>query len=181
VPDTVDAIWKSRRDIDLVLIAFGVLGDQRACEADPIAAVEVATVDYTSAVTAGLAIARRLGEQGHGSLVVLSSVAGERVRRANFVYGSAKAGMDGFYQGLADALEGSGARVVIVRPGFVHSKMTTGLAAAPFATTPEEVGNAIVRALGEGARVVWVPPVLRPVMAVMRHLPRVAWRRVGAR
>jgi decaprenylphospho-beta-D-erythro-pentofuranosid-2-ulose 2-reductase len=111
-------------------------------------------------------------------MVVLSSVAGERVRKANFVYGSSKAGVDGFTQGLGDALEGSGIDVMLVRPGFVHTKMTEGRDAAPFSTTPEQVADDIVKGLERGSETVWSPAVLRLVMAVMRHLPRVVWRRM---
>ena len=100
-------------------------------------AVRLARINYVGAVSAGLAVARVLQAQGHGTLVVLSSVAGERVRRANFIYGSSKAGLDGFAQGLGDALAGSGARVLIVRPGFVRTKMTEGRPAAPLSTTAD--------------------------------------------
>ena len=165
-------------DIDLVVLAFGVLGDQAAAEADPLRAIETATVNYTASVVAGLAVARHLQRQGHGTLLVLSSVAGSRVRRANFVYGSSKAGMDGFFQGLGDALAGTGSRVVIVRPGFVRDRMTEGMEAAPFATDPETVAGAVVRGLARGDEVVYVPSVLRWATAVMRHLPRAVWRKV---
>lgn len=176
----IDEVWDRGGDIDLVLVAFGLLGDQDEAEADPSNAIDVATTNFTGSVTAGLAVARRLRLQGHGALVALSSVAGERVRRANFVYGSTKAGMDGFFQGLADSLVGSGARVIVVRPGFVTTKMTAGMPPAPFATTPEAVASAIVEALAAGGsnRTVWVPAALRPVFAVMRHLPRAVWRRM---
>ena len=86
-------------DIDLVILAFGVLGDQEAFERDPAAAVAAVTVNYTGAVSAGLVVAERLRSQGHGTLVVLSSVAGVRTRKDNFVYGSTKAGLDGFAHG----------------------------------------------------------------------------------
>ena len=173
----VDAAFDAG-DIDLVVIAFGVLGDQATAEDDPRAAIEVATVDYTSQVVAGLAAARRCRAQGHGTIVALSSVAGERVRRANFVYGSAKAGMDGFFQGLGDALHGSGARVMIVRPGFVTGRMTAGMDPAPLATDPAAVADGIVRGLARGDATVYVPPVLRQVFRVFRHLPRAVWRKM---
>jgi decaprenylphospho-beta-D-erythro-pentofuranosid-2-ulose 2-reductase len=105
-------------------------------------------------------------------------VAGERARRANFVYGSSKAGLDAFCQGLGDALVGSGARVMIVRPGFVHTRMTAGRPPAPFATTPEKVADAVVRGLEKGDEVVWAPPVLRYAMSGLRHLPRSVFRRL---
>jgi decaprenylphospho-beta-D-erythro-pentofuranosid-2-ulose 2-reductase len=129
-------------------------------------------------VVAGLAAAKHLKAQGHGTMVALSSVAGERVRRANFVYGSTKAGMDGFFQGLGDSLVGSGVRVMIVRPGFVIGRMTQGMEPAPLATDPGGVADAIVRGLARGDSVVYVPPALRQVFRVFRHLPRAVWRRM---
>ena len=168
-------------DLDLVVLAFGELGDQAAFEADPAAAARSVEVTYAGAVSAGLAAAGRLRDQGHGTLVVLSSVAGERARRDNFVYGSAKAGLDAFAQGLGDALVGTGARVLVVRPGFVHTRMTEGMEPAPFATTPEAVADVVVDGLARRREVVWAPPVLRWVFTVLRHLPRPLWRKVAAR
>jgi decaprenylphospho-beta-D-erythro-pentofuranosid-2-ulose 2-reductase len=168
-------------DLDLVLLAFGVLGDQHDFDRDPEAAAEAARVNYVGAVSSGLAVAEEFRRQGHGTLVVLSSVAGERARRSNFVYGSSKAGLDAFAQGLGDALIGSGARVMVVRPGFVHTRMTEGMEPQPFSTTPEAVAASIVRGLEHRDEVVWSPGVLRYVFAVMRHLPRGLWRVVSAR
>jgi decaprenylphospho-beta-D-erythro-pentofuranosid-2-ulose 2-reductase len=165
-------------DLDLVVLAFGVLGTQEEFDADPAAAARAVTVNYTGAVSVGLAVAERFRVQGHGRLVVLSSVAGERVRKANFVYGSSKAGLDGFAQGLGDALAGSGASVLVVRPGFVRTRMTAGLPAAPLATTPEAVADAVATALAKGRRTVWVPGALRAVFAGFRHLPGPVWRRL---
>lgn len=165
-------------DLDVVVVAFGLLGRQAQDEAGGDGAVRLALTNYVGAVSAGLAAARRLRAQGHGAIVALSSVAGERVRRANFIYGSSKAGMDGFYQGLGDSLAGSGVRVLVVRPGFVRTKMTAGMPEAPMATTPEAVAAATVRALQVGREVVWVPAQLRLVFALFRHLPRQIWRRV---
>ncbi|MEV3992216.1 decaprenylphospho-beta-D-erythro-pentofuranosid-2-ulose 2-reductase [Streptomyces sp. NPDC049837] len=165
-------------DIDMVLLAFGVLGDQAHDEATPLAAVQVAQTNYTGAVSAGLICAGALQDQGHGSLVVLSSVAGERARRANFIYGSSKAGLDAFAQGLGDALHGTGVHVMVVRPGFVRTRMTAGLAEAPLATTPEAVAYAIELGLWRRSETVWVPGALRVVMAALRHLPRPVFRRL---
>jgi decaprenylphospho-beta-D-erythro-pentofuranosid-2-ulose 2-reductase len=177
----IDEVFAAHPDLDVVLLAFGVLGDQEAFEADPGAAAEAVTANYTGAVSAGLAVAKQLRAQGHGTLVIMSSVAGERVRAENFVYGSSKAGLDGFAQGLGDSLAGSGAGVMIVRPGFVHTKMTEGMAKAPFSTTPDVVATAIVDGLRKGRRTVWVPAQLRYVFSVLRHLPGPLWRRVSAR
>ncbi|MDK0521663.1 SDR family NAD(P)-dependent oxidoreductase [Streptomyces sp. ML-6] len=107
-------------DIDMVLLAFGIAGDQERDEEEPLSAVRVVRTNYTGAVSAGLVCAGALQAQGHGSLVVLSSVAGERVRRADFIYGSSKAGLDTFAQGLGDALHDTGVHVMVVRPGVVR-------------------------------------------------------------
>jgi decaprenylphospho-beta-D-erythro-pentofuranosid-2-ulose 2-reductase len=121
---------------------------------------------------------RALRGQGSGTVVVLSSVAAERARAGNAIYGAAKAGLDALAQGLADASAGTGIRVMVVRPGFVLTKMTAGLPRAPFATTPEAVAEATVKALRGGAHTVWVPPTLRYVFSGLRHLPRPVYRRL---
>ncbi|MFV0134080.1 decaprenylphospho-beta-D-erythro-pentofuranosid-2-ulose 2-reductase [Streptomyces sp. HMX87] len=165
-------------DVDMVLLAFGILGDQAHDEREPVSAVRVAQTNYTGAVSAGLVCARALQAQGHGSLVVLSSVAGERARRANFIYGSSKAGLDAFAQGLGDALHGTGVHVMVVRPGFVRSRMTAGMEEAPLATTPEAVAAAVELGLRRRTETVWVPGALRVVMSALRHLPRPLFRRL---
>jgi decaprenylphospho-beta-D-erythro-pentofuranosid-2-ulose 2-reductase len=177
----IDGIFEAHGDIDVVLLAFGVLGDQKEFDADPASAAEAIAANFGGAVSAGLAVAHNLRKQGHGTLVVLSSVAGERVRKDNFVYGSSKAGLDGFAQGLGDSLVGSGARVMVVRPGFVHTKMTEGMDAAPFSTTPDVVADAIVEGLHKRREVVWAPSQLRYVFSALRHLPRPVWRKVSDR
>jgi decaprenylphospho-beta-D-erythro-pentofuranosid-2-ulose 2-reductase len=141
-------------------------------------AVRVAQTNYTGAVSAGLVTARELQNQGYGSLVVLSSVAGERARRADFIYGSSKAGLDSFAQGLGDALHGTGVHVMVVRPGFVRSRATAGRAEPRLTTTPEEVAAAVELGLRRRSETVWVPGVLRLVTAVVRHLPRAVFRRL---
>jgi decaprenylphospho-beta-D-erythro-pentofuranosid-2-ulose 2-reductase len=174
----VDDVFDRHGDIDLVLLAFGVLGDSERSAASGEAAAAVARTNFLGAVSVAIPVARRLRAQGHGTLVVLSSVAGERVRRSNFVYGASKAGIDGFAQGLGDSLSGTGVDVMVVRPGFVRTKMTAGLDAAPLSTTADAVAAAIVRGLARGSHTVWVPPALRLVMAVVRHLPRAVFRRL---
>jgi decaprenylphospho-beta-D-erythro-pentofuranosid-2-ulose 2-reductase len=165
-------------DLDVVILAFGQLVEQGELDNDPERAAAMVHVNYTGAVSVGLAVAAQFRRQGHGRLVVLSSVAGERVRKANFVYGSSKAALDAFAQGLGDSLAGSGASVLVVRPGFVHSRMTQGMKAAPFATTPTAVATATAAALRSGRRTIWVPGTLRPVFSIFRHLPGWAWRRL---
>ncbi|MFF7235959.1 SDR family NAD(P)-dependent oxidoreductase [Streptomyces collinus] len=166
----LDKVFAEGR-IDMVLLAFGVLGDQAHDERDHLRAVRVAQTNYTGAVSAGLVAGRALQNQGHGSLVVLSSVAGERARRADFIYGSSKAGLDAFAQGLGDALYGTGVRVMVVRPGPLR-------AGGPLTTTPGAVATAIELGLRRRSEVVWVPGSLRVVMAALRHAPRALFRRL---
>jgi decaprenylphospho-beta-D-erythro-pentofuranosid-2-ulose 2-reductase len=165
-------------DLDVAIVAFGVLGSQADFDDDPQAAAEAVHVNYTGAVSATLALAGQMRRQGHGHIAVLSSVAGERGRASNFVYGSSKAGLDAFAQGLGDSLAGSGVRVTVVRPGFVHSKMTRGLKSAPFATTPRVVGELAVTGMRAGKHTVWAPGVLRYVFMILRHVPRPIFRRL---
>jgi decaprenylphospho-beta-D-erythro-pentofuranosid-2-ulose 2-reductase len=174
---TVDAMF-AEGDLDVVLLAFGVLGDQLAAEADPDLAVNVARVNYVAAVSLGLRVATAMRHQGHGTLVVLSSVAGERARRSNFVYGSSKAGLDAFAQGLGDSLRGTGVRVLIIRPGYVRTRMTTGLPEAPMSVDAADVAAAVEKALAGSTDIVWVPAGLRVVMSGLRHLPRPVFRRL---
>jgi decaprenylphospho-beta-D-erythro-pentofuranosid-2-ulose 2-reductase len=173
-----ETVFSRHADIDVAIVAFGVLGDQERAEEDNAEAARIVATNYLGAVTTCLPIARRMRAQGHGTIVVLSSVAGERARRANFVYGSSKAGLDAFAQGLTDALHGSGVEVIIVRPGFVHSSMTEGMEPAPMSVEPDAVAGAIVAAIGGGSAIVHVPARLRWVFTVLRHLPRPIFRRL---
>ena len=180
----VDAAFEAvgdGRDLDAVVLAAGVLGDQAVFDKDPATAAEAAVTNYAGPMSTLLHVVARMRTQCHGTIVVLSSVAGERTRKANFVYGSTKAGLDAFAQGLGDALAGSGVRVLVVRPGFVHSSMTESAEPAPFATTPDKVADAVADALAKGTEVVWVPGVLRAVFVAFRHLPRGVWRKVSER
>ncbi len=110
--------------------------------------------------------------------MVLTSVAGVRVRRANYVYGASKAGLDAFAQGMAEALRGSGASLMIVRPGWVATRMTEGRDPAPLATTPDAVAADVVAGMERSASVVWSPGLLRLVFAVMKVVPAALWRRL---
>ena len=165
-------------DIDVAIVAFALLGDGEITAKDTTAAAAVAQVNFTGTITATIAVANRMRVQGHGAIVLLSSVAGERVRKANPVYGATKAGIDGFAQGLGDGLAADGVHLMVVRPGFVYSAMTQGMPAAPFATTPEKVAEATAKGLRGHRRTVWAPGILRVVFSVLRHLPGPVWRRL---
>ena len=162
----------------IAVLAFGILGDQARAEADAGHAVAIVHTDYVAQVSLLTHLATAMRAAGRGDLVVVSSVAGIRVRRANYVYGSAKAGLDGFACGLADALHGTGVRLLLVRPGFVIGRMTEGMDPAPLSSTPAQVADATARALRRGRRAVWVPWALRPLFFGMKLLPRAIWRRL---
>jgi short-subunit dehydrogenase len=164
--------------IDIAVVAFGILGDQSRAEVDAAHAVAVVHTDYVAQVSVLTHLAAAMRQAGHGSLVVFSSIAGARVRRANYVYGSAKAGLDGFASGLTDALHGSGVHLLLVRPGFVIGRMTEGMSPAPLSSTPAQVAAATARALAKGRRTVWIPRALGPAAGVMKLLPRFVWRRM---
>jgi decaprenylphospho-beta-D-erythro-pentofuranosid-2-ulose 2-reductase len=168
--------------VDLVISAAGVLAPQQQLDHDPVAAGRLVETNFTGHVSTLLAAVARLRAQRHGTVVVLSSVAAIRPRKANFVYGAAKAGLDAFARGLADSLHGTGVHVLLVRPGFVTGRMTAGTPPAPLATTPAAVGAAVAAALrrpaGQQDRVVWVPSSLALLAGALRLIPRPAWRRL---
>ena len=175
----VDAIEASVGGIDVAVLAFGVLGDQARAERDPVFAAGVLHTDFTAQAALLTTFAARMRARGAGTLVAFSSVAGQRVRRPNYVYGSAKAGLDGFASGLADALHGSGVHLVIARPGFVIGRMTAGMEPAPFSSTPEQVADAVVARIRRGSGVeLWIPRTLRALFVAARLVPRSLWRRM---
>ncbi len=173
-----DSVFQEHGDVDVVLIAFGVLPAPERMDGNPDAAVDVLRTNTLGAASSLLHAAEHLRRQGHGTIVLLSSVAAERARRSNPVYGASKAGVDALAQGLGDRLRPDGVRVMVVRPGFVHTRMTRGLPAAPLSVGPDDVARAVVDGIRRDADVVWVPPALRWVMSGLRHLPRSVFRRI---
>jgi decaprenylphospho-beta-D-erythro-pentofuranosid-2-ulose 2-reductase len=160
------------------LRALGAEVEVLAFDATDLGSHEGFVVNYTGVVSVSVPLAQRMRSQGHGTIVYLSSVAGERARASNFVYGSTKAGMDAFAQGLGDSLDGSGVRVMVVRPGFVKTKMTEGLDPAPLSTDADSVAESIAAGLRRNSHTVWSPTPLRFVMSALRHLPRPIFRKL---
>lgn len=173
----IDEIW-AKGDIDLAIVAFGVLGDNEVQWHDQKQTVLAAQVNYTGAVSVGVLLADRMKNQGHGQIVVFSSVAGEMVRRSNFVYGSTKAGVDGFYRMLGEALRGTGVRVLTVRPGQVRTNMTKGLDDAPLTVDKEDAAKAIAAGVDNKKTVIWVHPLFRWVMLILKNLPQFIVRKL---
>ena len=156
-------------DVDVVIVAFGALeGPPEALHA----------LNGTATVAVLDEAAEHLKRQGHGTLVLISTVAADRPRPSNYGYGSSKAAADDFAQGLGDALHGSGVEVLIVRPGFVRTKMTRHLDDAPLAVDAAEAGRAVADAVRRRRPITYVPAPMRLVSLVLRMLPRAVLRRL---
>ncbi|MDI3313090.1 MAG: decaprenylphospho-beta-D-erythro-pentofuranosid-2-ulose 2-reductase [Mycobacterium sp.] len=165
-------------DIDVAIVAFGLLGDAEELWRNQRKAVQIAEINYTAAVSVGVLLGDKMRAQGFGQIIVMSSVAGERVRRSNFVYGSTKAGLDGFYLGLSEALREFGVRVLVVRPGQVRTRMSAHLKEAPLTVDKEYIAELAVTASAKGKELVWAPPAFRYVMMILRHIPRRVFRKL---
>jgi decaprenylphospho-beta-D-erythro-pentofuranosid-2-ulose 2-reductase len=176
-----EAFEKVGEDVDLVVVAVGLLGDQFAQENDAAAAGQVALINFAWPVAALAEVRRRLVKQGHGRILVMSSVASIRVRRNAYLYGGAKAGLDRLCDGLADSLDGTGVRLQLLRPGVVRTRMAKDHAEVPFTTGPEEVAGYVMKGLATDDLVIWSPPIMRYVFAMLRHLPKSIWRKVADR
>ena len=174
----VDQVIADHGPIGVAVLAFGILGDQALAERDPAHAIAVVHTDFVAQVSVLTVLAKVMREAGFGQIVVFSSVAGIRVRKANYVYGGAKAGLDGFASGLEDALHGTGVQLLLVRPGFVIGRMTEGMEPAPLSSTPEQVADAVVKGLDRNCNRIWVPGGLRPAYAIARFVPQALWRRM---
>lgn len=168
----------ARGDIDVAIVAFGTLGDQEELWQNHDKAVASAQVNYTAPISVGVLLGQRLKEQGHGTIVAMSSVAGMRVRRSNFVYGASKAGVDGFYVNLNEALRGSGAKVLVVRPGQVRTKMSADAGDAPLTVNVSDVADATVDAVLEGKDTIFVHPLFKYVSLAFKFIPQSIFRRL---
>lgn len=176
-PKVVEQAWADG-DIDVAIVAFALDGDAEELWQNQQKAVRVAEVNYTAGVSVGVLVGEKMKAQGYGRIIVMSSVAGERVKRANFVYGSTKAGLDGFYLGLGEALRPHGPRVTVVRPGQVRTRFSAHVAEAPLTVNKEDVAALAVSAAQKGKELVWAPGTFRWVMMILRHVPRPIFRKL---
>ena len=176
-PEALDKAF-SFGDVDVAVVAFGVMGDQEEIWQDHAKAVASSEINYTGYVSVGVLLAERLKKQGHGHIIALSSVAGMKVRRSNFTYGSAKAGVDGFYSQLGVALEEHGVNVLVVRPGQVRTKLSAHVDEAPFTVDVEDVAEATVDAVIQRKSSIYVHPIFELVTAVLQHIPAPIMKRL---
>ncbi|RJO77108.1 decaprenylphospho-beta-D-erythro-pentofuranosid-2-ulose 2-reductase [Nocardia panacis] len=176
-PKVIESAWDGG-DVDVAIVAFGADGDAEELWQNQAKAVKIAEINYTASVSVGVLLGQKFKAQGFGRIIAMSSVAGERVKRANFVYGSSKAGLDGFYLGLGEALRPYGPRVLVVRPGQVRTKFSAHVKEAPLTVNKEDVAALAVSASNRGKELVWAPGPFRFVMMILRHIPRPIFRRL---
>jgi hypothetical protein len=175
----IAAAAESLGDLDTVLIAHGTLPDQPACEADYAVTLEAMTTNALSAISLLTRLANRFESQRRGTLAVISSVAGDRGRKSNYVYGTAKAAVSTFLDGLRNRLYGSGVKVVTAKPGFVDTPMTASFEKGLLWAQPDAVGRGIHQAIVRGKDVVYLPGFWRLIMMIIRHVPETVFKRLS--
>ncbi len=175
----LDAADQALGRFDTLVVTGGLFGRQEELAADPLQLERLLHVNFTGTAVLCQMAAGRLAARGGGTVCAFSSVAGDRARRSNYLYGASKAGLSAFLDGLGQAYAERGVRVVCVRPGFVKTEMTAGLAVPPFAGEPERVARDVLAAMSHGRPVVYAPPVWRWIMLVVRALPRFVLRRLS--
>lgn len=171
--------WQALGTVDVVLIAHGTLPDQAACEASVETCMAEFATNGTSTVALLGPLANRLAEAGGGALAVITSVAGDRGRQSNYVYGAAKAAVSTFLSGLRQRLAKQGVAVVDIRPGFVDTPMTAHLRKGPLWASPDQVARRIVSGIGRGTPVLYAPGFWRLIMWVIRTLPQAVFNRIS--
>lgn len=165
-------------DVDVAIVAFGLLGENEELWTDQSKAVQIAQINYTGAVSVGVLLAEKMKAQGYGRIIAMSSAAGLRARRSNFVYGSTKAGLDSFYTGLGYALAEHCVDVLVIRPGQVRTRMSAHVKEAPLTVNKDEVARIAVKNSGRDKGAVFAPAAFGGVMAVLTHVPRPIFRKL---
>ncbi len=175
----IDHAFAELQQVDICLIAHGSLPDQTACEQDVARTLHEFTTNGLSVLSLLTLLANRLESQGHGTLAVISSVAGDRGRPSNYVYGSAKAAVSSFCEGLRGRLYRSGVHVLTIKPGFVDTPMTHGLPLPRMlVATTDRVADDIVEAVEKQTNVLYTPWFWRYIMLIIVHIPRAIFKRL---
>ncbi|HEX6616141.1 MAG TPA: SDR family oxidoreductase [Gemmatimonadales bacterium] len=170
--------WEAYDGYDIALVAHGVLPDQAECQASATAALAAIDVNFTSTVALLTDLANRFEAQRNGCIAVVSSVAGDRGRQSNYVYGAAKGGLDRFLEGLRNRLHRAGVSVVTLKPGFVDTPMTASLRQGPLFVSARRAAAGIHRAIGRRTDIAYIPWFWRPIMLVIRLLPESVFKRL---
>jgi decaprenylphospho-beta-D-erythro-pentofuranosid-2-ulose 2-reductase len=174
----LDAATQRLGGLDAALIAHGTLSDQAACQRSVDLMREEFDVNAISVLALCTLLGNQFEAQGHGVIAVISSVAGDRGRQSNYVYGSAKAAVTAFTSGLRQRLYPKGVRVVTIKPGFVSTPMTAAFKKGALWASPAKVATDIVRAMDRGTPVIYTPSFWRPIMWVIRSVPETVFRRL---
>jgi short-subunit dehydrogenase len=164
---------------DCVVVTAGMFAAQEELENDAELCARLLTANFTNTIQLCEAARKRMLARGGGTLVVFSSVAGDRARKPVILYGASKAGLSYYLNGLDHKFRAQGLKTVLVKPGFVKTGMTAGLKAPPFAGEPDDVARAVLKAIDAGQAQVYAPPIWQLVMLVIRSLPRAAMRKIG--
>jgi len=176
--EIVDAAFAAFGGLDVALIAHGTLPDQSRCQDSVSETLAALAVNFTSTIALLTLVAGRFEAQGQGCIAVITSVAGDRGRQSNYVYGAAKGGVDVFLQGLRNRLHRSGVAVVTLKPGFVDTPMTAEIPKNLLFASPRRVGRAIHRAVEARRDVVYIPWFWRPIMFLITSLPEAVFKRL---
>jgi decaprenylphospho-beta-D-erythro-pentofuranosid-2-ulose 2-reductase len=175
----LDAMVKRLGGLDILLLAYGVLGDQRQLEGDPAAVTDFIQTNFVSAAAWSLAASGILEKQRSGTLIVIGSVAGDRGRRSNFIYGACKGGLAHLIEGIAHKLGAFGARAVIIKPGFVDTPMTAAFDKGLLWAKPDAVAAIIARAVERGGPVIYAPAFWGLIMLIIRQLPTFVFNKLN--
>jgi len=178
-PAFVDAVEEALGPLEVALVAFGLMGDQAASEQDFAEAHRVIDVNYTGAASICEAIARKMGERGEGSIIGISSVAGDRGRRSNYFYGSAKGAFRLYLQGLRGRMHKHNVHVMTVRLGFVDTRMTFGMKTGIPVASPEAVARALYRAQQRKIDSLYYPPFWACIMGIIKAIPESVFKRLS--
>lgn len=179
IQPVLQAAFRAFESIDVALIAHGSGSDEHACLTDPGTLRREFDINATATISMMAWLAGRLRQQGHGTLAVISSVAGDRGRRGNMLYGAAKAAVNAYASGLRQRLAKTKVRVLTIKPGWVDTPMTAGMHKNGLFATTDRVARDIVHAIDKRRNVIYTPWYWRPIMSLLRHIPERLWRHLN--